>query len=349
MRNALSAALSALLLAAGPGAALAQDAGTPGATFETVAVPGPSLEGNLQGNPAAPEVYVYLPPGYAAEPDRRYPVIYMLHGYGLDAAYWHNFMAFPAPLDNAFAAGAREMIVVTPSAFSLHGGSMYSNSVTTGNWEGFVADDLVAWVDSNYRTIPQRASRGLAGHSMGGYGALRIGMKRPDVFGSVYAMSACCLSPQATPAPGSPQLAQLASLENLGEPEQAGPLDFGAVQMATAAAWSPNPNNPPFYFDAPTTNGEVNPEVIAAWAANAPVAMVHQYVPALNSLDALAMEIGLQDGLLGGNERLHEIMEGYGIEHGWETYEGDHTNRIAERFATDLLPFFSEHLAFGTD
>lgn len=343
MRLKLVMTAAAFLLAA-PGAAFAQSA-----TVETIAVHGPSLEGNLQGNPADPEVYVYLPPSYASDPDRRYPVVYMLHGYGLDAEYWHNFMGFPAPFDQAYGAGVKEMIVVTPSAMTLHGASMYSSSVTTGDWESFIAEDLVGHIDRNYRTIPERASRGLAGHSLGGYGALRIGMKRPDVFGSVYAMSSCCLPPQTTPAPDSPQLAQLAQLEALTAPEQAGILDFGAVPLASAAAWSPNPNNPPFYFDTPTTNGEVNPEVIAAWAANAPIAMVHQYVFALDSLDALGMEIGLQDGLLSGNERLHEILEGYGIEHAWETYEGDHTNRIPERFATDLLPFFSDNLAFAAE
>ena len=336
------AALSAVVLLAGaaPGVALAQTS-----TFEAVSVHGASLEGNLEGDSPDREVYVYLPPSYEAEPNRRYPVVYMLHGYGIDAEYWHDFMGFPAPLDNAFAAGAKEVIVVTPSAMTLHGASMYSSSVTTGDWESFIAEDLVAWIDGNYRTIPERGSRGLAGHSLGGYGALRIGMKRPDVFGSVYAMSSCCLPPQSTPDADSPQLAQLAQLEALTTPEQADILEFGAVPLASAAAWSPNPNNPPFFFDTPTEDGELQPEVIAAWAANAPITMVHQYVFALQSLDALGMEIGLQDGLLGGNERLHEILEGYGIEHSWETYEGDHTNRIPERFETDLLPFFSEHLA----
>jgi enterochelin esterase-like enzyme len=331
------AALAALLtLAAAPVSAQS--------TIEKITVHGPSREGNLEGDSPDREVYVYLPPSYASDPGRRYPVVYMLHGYGIDAAYWDEFMGFPAPLDQAFAAGVKEMIVVTPSAFTLHGASMYSSSVTTGDWESFIAKDLVAYVDANYRTIPERASRGLAGHSLGGYGALRIGMNRADVFSSVYAMSACCLPPTVAPAPGSPQLAQMAQLESLSTPEQAEVLEFAAVPLASAAAWSPNPNKPPFYFDTPTVDGEIQPEVIAAQAANAPIVMVHQHVPALKSLTAIGMEIGLQDGLLAGNERLHEILDGYGIVHSWETYEGDHTNRIPERFATDLLPFFGEHL-----
>ena len=82
--------------------------------------------------------------------------------------------------------GFSELIVVTPNAYTLHKGSMYSNSPVTGDWETFIAEDLVAHIDRNYRTFPDRMSRGLAGHSMGGYGALRIGMKRPEVFSSLY-------------------------------------------------------------------------------------------------------------------------------------------------------------------
>ena len=93
------------------------------------------------------------------------------------------------------------MIVVMPNAYSKYGGSMYSSSVTTGDWEMYIAEDLVAYMDSHYRTIPERGSRGLAGHSMGGYGAVRIGMKRPDVFSSLYIMSACCLINNPFPAP----------------------------------------------------------------------------------------------------------------------------------------------------
>jgi len=111
----------------------------------------------------------------------------------------HLFVDAPLAIDRAIASGAREMIVVMPDAYTIYRGRMYSNSVTTGDWEGFVTRDLVAYIDSHYRTIPARASRGLAGHSMGGYGTIRIGMKYPDIFSSLYAMSACCLTPNADP------------------------------------------------------------------------------------------------------------------------------------------------------
>jgi S-formylglutathione hydrolase FrmB len=145
------------------------------------------------------------------------------------------------------------MIVVMPNGFSLHKGSMYSSSVTTGDWETFIARDLVSYVDGHYRTIADRTSRGLAGHSMGGYGTLRIGMKRPDVFSSLYSLSACCLTAQLNP----------------------------------------------------------NPESMAASAA----------------IDLAFTRLG--------------------IEHAYQEYDGDHTNRVGERVEVGVLPFFSRSLSFS--
>ena len=103
-------------------------------------------------------------------------------------------------MDIALARGvAKDMILVMPNAYTRYFGSMYSSGATTGNWEAFVADELVAYVDAHYRTLADARSRGLAGHSMGGYGTVRIGMKRPDVFSAIYAMSSCCLSPVRVP------------------------------------------------------------------------------------------------------------------------------------------------------
>lgn len=335
MRKMIGAALAAVMLAAvQAGAASGQTA------FEEIAVHGASLEGNLIGDSPDRKVYVYLPPSYAAETDRRYPVVYLLHGFGIGADRWHTFLDTPAAMDRAFAAGAQEMIVVAPDAQNAFNGSFYSNSVTVGDWEGFIAGDLVAYIDAHYRTIADRDSRGIGGHSMGGYGSIRLSMKRPDVFGVLYAMSSCCLPPQSAPDGASP-------VEALTSLEQATGLPFGQqVPVALAAAWAPNPNRPPLYFDALTLNGEPQPEVVAAMGANAPVVMIHQYVPALKRMNAIGMEIGLQDGLLEGNERLHALLDSYGIAHSWETYEGDHGNRIPERFEMNLLPFFSQHLAF---
>jgi pimeloyl-ACP methyl ester carboxylesterase len=161
--------------------------------LEQIRVHGAALDGNLSGDDATRDVFVYLPPSYAREPNRRYPVVYFLHGYTATAQAYVKFVDLPQAADAAIAAGGREMIIVLPDAFTKWSGSMYSSSVTTGDWESYVAHDLVAYIDSHYRTIAKRESRGLSGHSMGGYGTWRIGMKRPDVFGALYAMSSCCL------------------------------------------------------------------------------------------------------------------------------------------------------------
>src|SRR5436853_471873 len=171
---------------------------------EHVKIHGRSLEGNLEGDTADPDVAVYLPPSYATDKSKRYPVVYLLHGYGgRDDTFNGRLATLPDSSDNQIKAGTiKEMIVVMPNSYTLHKGSMYSNSVTTGDWEGYVAVDLVAYMDSHYRTIPNRASRGLGGHSMGGYGALKIGMKHPEVFSALYLMSSCCLNASLTFDPG---------------------------------------------------------------------------------------------------------------------------------------------------
>src|SRR5512143_2405908 len=163
-------------------------------TVEHVKIHGPALEGNLEGNAVDRDVIVFLPPSYARETSRRYPVVYALHGYSIGAEQWTHEIHVPQTIEGAFAQGTKEMIVVLPDSKTAHNGSMYSSSVTTGDFERFIAHDVVAYVDAHYRTIPERASRGLVGHSMGGYGATRIGMKHSDVFGSLYIMSPCCLS-----------------------------------------------------------------------------------------------------------------------------------------------------------
>src|SRR5271166_4865034 len=164
---------------------------------ELIKVHGASLEGNLEGNAVDRDVFVFLPASYAKQKSRRYPVVYALHGYSIGAEQWTHEIHVPQTIEGAFAQGAREMIIVLPDSKTVHNGSMYSSSVTTGDFEKFISHDVVAYIDAHYRTIPDRLSRGLVGHSMGGYGAARIGMKHPDVFGSLYIMSPCCMSARA--------------------------------------------------------------------------------------------------------------------------------------------------------
>jgi enterochelin esterase-like enzyme len=319
--------------------------------LEQIRVHGAALDGNLSGDDATRDVFVYVPPSYAREPKRRYPVVYFLHGYTATAQAYVKFVDLPQAADAAIAAGGREMIIVLPDAFTKWSGSMYSSSVTTGDWESYVANDLVAYVDSHYRTLAKRESRGLSGHSMGGYGTWRIGMKRPDVFGALYAMSSCCLL--IDPARGGDPIARAARERASGQsgeaappPQQRGPAaGFANALSAQAAAWAPNPDNPPDFFDLPTKNGEIDPLVAAKWLANSPLLMIDQYVPSLKRYRAIALDVGNADPLGADNLKLDAELKRLRIDHGFEQYEGDHGNRVKERFATKLLPFFSLHLA----
>ena len=121
---------------------------------------------------------------------------------------------------------------------------------------------------------------------------------------------------------------------------------FTRVNLTLAAAWSPNPAKPPLYFDFPVENGEVKPLILQKWNANVPLATIDQYVPNLRTFKAIGIEVGTQDGLIGDNKRISEVLESYGIAHVYETYEGNHTNKVAERYETRVLPFFSRELAF---
>jgi enterochelin esterase-like enzyme len=174
-------------------------AGAKPVTTERIQIHGVSLEGNLEGDAVDRDVLVFLPPGYAKEKRKRYPVVYALHGFFIGAEQWSHEIHVPQTIEGAFGLGAREMIVVLPDSKTLHNGSMYSSSVTTGDFENFIARDVVSYIDAHYRTLARRESRGLAGHSMGGYGATRIGMKHADVFGSLYIMSPCCLASRPAP------------------------------------------------------------------------------------------------------------------------------------------------------
>ena len=316
-------------------------------TVEHITVHGKALEGNLEADSPDREVTVYLPPSYAGDQTRRYPVVYLLHGYGgRDDTFNGRLANLPESADRLAAAqGFSELIVVMPNAFSLHKGSMYSNSVTTGDWESFVAQDLVAYVDGHYRTIANRMSRGLAGHSMGGYGAVRIGMKRPDVFSSLYIMSACCLTANSNPRPEAMAPAEAIKTREQAEEAARGPGFGPSVNLASAAAWSPNPNNPPLYLDLPVKDGKVRPDIVAKWAANAPLEMLDRYVPGLKAYYAIAIEVGTKDNLIASNKQLHEAMTRLKIAHSYEEYDGDHTNKVGERIERNVLPFFSKNLA----
>ena len=348
MKFARNLTMLIAIAALAAGLAMSQtDGQTQRGTVQRIKVHGKSLEGNLEGDSPDRDVSIYLPPSYQTARNRRYPVVYLLHGFTDSDDRWfglvRHFVSVPAAADKAIAGTAtREMMIVMPNAYTAFQGSMYSTSVTTGDWEGYITRDLVSYIDSHYRTIADVKSRGLAGHSMGGYGAIRIGMRYPEVFSSLYVLSPCCMF--ANPNPQG--LARAEAIHNM---EEAAKADFGTkAALASAAAWSPNPGNPPFFFDLPAREDQLQPAIAAKWAANAPLAMIDKYVPNLKRLHALAVDAGAQDAGIAATVRtLDQILRQYEIPHAFEIYEGTHTNRIAERLETKVLPFFSANLSFG--
>ena len=175
-----------------------------------------NLENKFGEHPTR-SVSVYLPPGYDLS-DQHYPVIYFLHGFYSDD---HLMEDMKEILDYAIQAQKiAPFILVVPDQKTTYHGSFYSNSEVFGNWEDFTAIDLVTYMDANYRTLAKKGSRGITGHSMGGYGALKIAMKHPDIFETVYAISPGALTIVREYGPNSPtykEFSELKTVEDLSK------------------------------------------------------------------------------------------------------------------------------------
>jgi hypothetical protein len=138
------------------------------------------------------------------------------------------------------------------------------------------------------------------------------------------------------------------ALEGVKVPADSAKLPFMLrAQLASAAAWSPNPKNPPLFLDLPVKDGAVQQDVLARWTANAPLAFVHQYIGNLRRYSGISIDVGDQDGLRADSAKLHEVLDLYAIPNGFEIYPGTHTSAVAVRFQNYVMPFFSKHLCSG--
>jgi S-formylglutathione hydrolase FrmB len=241
---------------------------------------------------------------------------------------------------------------VVSDQLTTYGGSFYANSSLTGNWADFTANDLVAYMDKNYRTIADRNSRGICGHSMGGHGALKLAMLFPDVFCAVYALSPGGLALVKEFGPNSDSYKQLASIKTKEELEKA---YFPKVIVDMGRTWSPNPDKPPFYCDVPFRyEGEsliVDNVVLKKWNQNLPLSMVDDYADNLRKLKAIKLDWGRNDGSRFPVQcsMFSQKLENLGIEHFAEEYIGTHTNKIWTedgRVLNSMLPFFNTYLQF---
>ena len=304
---------------------------------------------NTGGENPNRKISVYLPPNYE-QSSQRYPVIYYLHGFMGTDSIGPNMKDI---LDMGISKGKiRPFLLVISDQYTLFEGSFYSNSTLTGNWSDFTARELVEYMDKNFRTIADRDGRGIGGHSMGGYGAIKIGMLYPDVFCSVYALSPGLLAFVKEFGPNSNSFKELGNIKTQGELRK---TYYPRVLAAVARAWSPNLSNPPFFCDLPFVyKGDsliVNNSILEKWNQNMPVYMAEKYADNLRKLKALKLDWGRNDAsrfpLQCG--MFSQKLENLGIKHFAEEYIGDHGNKIWTtdgRVLDDLLPFFNDYLKF---
>jgi enterochelin esterase-like enzyme len=319
-----------------------------------------ALAGNLLGDSPNRDVLVYLPPSYDRSPGRRYPVVYLLHGMTSKPVEWvdgtYQGFNLASAMDTLAAAG-REYIVVMPDADNVLGGSFYMNSGVGGRWEDAIARELVRHVDARYRTIARRESRGLAGHSMGGFGVLFLAPRHADMFGAVYSMSACCLGLVGPMAPDSalwPRLAQKMSDTKKSDTTTARSDSGGPWRGdALSAAVVPVGARPPFRGYAgylpfvPGAGGALVPDAkaLATWRDRLPLERVDRDRDALSRLRALALDVGRSDDRMTPGVRAYaKALTRLGVRHTFEEYDGGHIDRVRDRFERAVLPFFAREL-----
>ncbi len=268
------------------------------------------LRGNPLGDPHVRRVPVYLPPSYGRNPHRRYPVLFNLigfTGFGEMLTYRQTWgESFPERCDRLIAARKLvEAIVVMPDCFTRYGGSQYLNSSATGRYEDHVVRELVPLIDRRFRTIPLPAARAVLGKSSGGYGALILAMRHPEVFGHVACHSGD-LYFEYCYAFGFPRHLNtvrkyggtagfLRAWEKMAHRNDS-KLDDSINTIAMASCYSPNSKSK-LGFDLPFDEGtgEMRPEVWKRWLAWDPVRMLPRYVENLRMLRTRFLDCGLED------------------------------------------------------
>lgn len=316
-----------------------------------------SLENTVTKESADRNVSIYLPPSYDSTPSKRYPVVYLLHGITDTDQNWtkpwnkdDGYATLQDLMNKGVADGKiGEMIVVMPDENTRGLGSFYVNSSVTGNWEDFTANELVVYIDTKYRTIATPECRGIGGHSMGGYGALTLSMKNPDVFSVAYGINPAIIGWAADLTGETPGLINVLKFNSFEDLLKTRDL-YTIAAVTVSQAFSPNPNKPPFYADFPfaLVDGKVLPSQPghAEWEANFPVNMVKRYRANLAKLRGIRFDSGYEDEFkfIPANSRAFSAeLARNGIEHIFEEYNGDHRNRMwsrTGRLYNEILPYF---------
>ena len=326
-------------------------------------VRGKSLEKTITRENPDRSVTIYLPPSYKNSADKRYPVLYLLHGIGDSDKTWmllrdkSGFANIKEVLDKGISLGKfGEMIVVMPDQKTKWFGSIYVNSSVIGNWEDFTVKELVAFVDKKYRTIANAENRGIAGHSMGGVGAISIAMKHPEVFSVVFGLNPAIIDwagDLTIESPAFRTLLNAKSLQPLIAEAQKGDI-YPAGSVTVCRAYSPNPAKPPFYCDLPfkLVDGKMQPSEpgYSKWLANSPIRMAQKYRSNLMKLRGIRFDSGYEDEfqfIPPNARRFSRELTNNGIDHIFEEYNGDHRNRLwgrNGRLLNEFFPYFWDHL-----
>jgi putative esterase len=268
------------------------------------------LKGNPLGDPHERPVWVYVPPGYDEEPDRRYPSIYVIQGMTGQIDMWRNRTAFrknfPELADELLASGdCPPCILVYVDCWTSYGGSQFIDSPGTGRYHTYLCEEIVPWVDAKYRTLAASENRGIAGKSSGGYGAMVTPMLRPDLFGGLAthagdALFEVCYQPEFAQDARALRDDYEGSYDTWWEDFRSRPAfskksDFHLINTyAMAACYSAEEDGRVrLPFDVAT--GELDPDVWERWLAWDPVRMVSSRADGLRSLKAIYIDAGKRD------------------------------------------------------
>lgn len=281
----------------------------------------PSLSANMLDEPAENSIYVVLPISYY-ETDKSYPVIYFLHGHGNDYKCPANI------IDTNKMSEICEFILVGINGTNSLGGSFYTDSPVIGNWEDFVVNDVVNYVDENYRTIADASSRGLFGFSMGGSGAINIGLSHPDTFSAVYATC--------------PGLFDESGLQNAMS-------TWGTTfRKSYGAAFSPDVNAEPFYTIPQFDSSEEDNIIVNNWEDGFGNLKnkVASYLAKDCKLAGLEIEYGKNDAytwIPQGCVYFSQLLIDNNVDHKLIETTGNHSIDL-EMLYSEMLPFFAEKL-----
>lgn len=354
----LAAAFTLAACTQGASVAPSATAGEPTAagttpTNEILRLDSVQLAGNLLGASAQITVGVLLPSAYFTT-DEPLPVVYFLPGYTAD-----NVAADMPEIMGTRLDATEPMIIVTITGVNELGGGWYTDSVAIGNWEQAIVTEVVPYIDATYRTIPEPAGRGLTGHSMGGYGALTIGMKHPDVFGSIFAMSPAIASKEGVGGSdvfGSETRARtvitsIEALEGLeGDARLATMADSAAMwEFSYGTAFAPSTEPPYFRYPFTFVDGAIvrDDAVWAQWEAGfgGLDTEVAEHRDALAGMSAVGLDCGENDEyrwIFEGCEYLDAQLTEQGVPHTYTVHDGTHVSRFTERITDAMLPFFAD-------